>query len=631
MVTKVCIAFVTLTSECALAQSKHLPLFSWKDRAHAQALGQIGGAIAGPLLRVAALFLLVSPAMCHAQNLCLPVIPVTSSTPSPWYVGQTIYAVFPNLAGTDATNYNFALVTANGNEVPLDSLTNCGWNSEVGFPFVIDPAVPTETATAQYWLTCDPVSGPCSPPEGSTWLQASFPVQIVGCPTPAIASVLPSTWFAGKSYDKVTITGTGFTTEGKATAACPVTPVTITAADGSAVPISAVTVENKTTITLTGVAPPAADRTETATVTAGTAPNTGTFNTAQILGNQIMCGLATMNCTQPVISTTDGSDPPVQSVVVGQPIHLTTQPLPAGITATSTTWKVSGTSIGGYAPTTASATITPTTLKNASLNTYWVYPLDSIPVTYIYCVNISGVGNQCSQEAKAAFNVSGPSATITANPTYWSVSPPMACPSIVQLLYFGYPDPTSGCSHKPLVKGISFTAALSNVPNGGGTAEWVQLVKGNRLSGTTLSGVPATPTSLGVGLDKSYPYPPDDPNDPVTTEASDSPNNGLDTSLARETRRFKADMYYLWTSEIDPASIPVPLGYIEWSSSGTAAQHTKNSPPWSLTLSEPTSAVFKVSSDTGSTHGLPTWSGMATQSQSDAGQLDEEDELEEQQ
>jgi hypothetical protein len=484
------------------------------------------------------------------------------------------------------------------------------------------------TFTFQSW--CDDYQHDCIDGGGVLW-QYSFPVQIVGCPTPAIASVLPSTWFAGKSYDKVTITGTGFTTEGKATAACPVTPVTITAADGSAVPISAVTVENKTTITLTGVAPPAADRTETATVTAGTAPNTGTFNTAQILGNQIMCGLATMNCTQPVISTTDGSDPPVQSVVVGQPIHLTTQPLPAGITATSTTWKVSGTSIGGYAPTTASATITPTTLKNASLNTYWVYPLDSIPVTYIYCVNISGVGNQCSQEAKAAFNVSGPSATITANPTYWSVSPPMACPSIVQLLYFGYPDPTSGCSHKPLVKGISFTAALSNVPNGGGTAEWVQLVKGNRLSGTTLSGVPATPTSLGVGLDKSYPYPPDDPNDPVTTEASDSPNNGLDTSLARETRRFKANMYYLWKPQIS-GSIFVPLGYVEWSTSGTAAQKAKDTPPWSLVSSGPTTAVFNASSDTGNAHGFPTWSGIAMNVQSNGNENgDEGEELEEQQ
>jgi len=569
-------------------------------------------------------FLLIPPAFCHAQ------------TPT-WYAGQTASFSFQ---GVFPPTFNLAeesLLAANGDPVPVTNETyTVSGSFEVDFTITIGPNAPTEMATFTFQSWCDDYQHDCIDGGGVLW-QYSFPVQIVGCPTPAIASVLPSTWFAGKSYDKVVIKGTNFITSDKATAACPVTPVTITAADGSAVPISAVTVENKTTITLTGVAPPAADPTETATVTAGTAPNTATSATLatppQILGNEIHCD-PSMNCSQPVISTTDGSNPPVQNVVVGQPIILTTNPnLPASITPYKTTWTADGTNIGGFAvaPDSSSATVTPTGLKTASLNSFWVYQASNIPVTYQYCVNIPGVGKQCSQTANATFSVTGPTATITPGPTSWSVSPQISCSTIVQLLYFGYPDPTSGCSRKPLVKGISFTAALSNVPNGGGTAEWVQLVKGNRLSGTTLSGVPATPTSLGVGLDKSYPYPPDDPNDPVTTEASDSPNNGLDTSLARETRRFKANMYYLWKPQIS-GSIFVPLGYVEWSTSGTAAQKAKDTPPWSLVSSGPTTAVFNASSDTGNAHGFPTWSGIAMNVQSNGNENgDEGEELEEQQ
>ena len=201
-----------------------------------------------------------------------------------------------------------------------------------------------------------------------------------------------------------------------------------------------------------------------------------------------------------------------------------------------TTWTVKGTNIDSYevAADASSASVNETVLSNPGLNTYWAYVQDGIPLTYKYCVEIPSVGNQCSKVANAIFNVTGPSATITPNPNSWGVPPPIACPEMMQFLYFGYPDPTSGCSHIPLVKGISFTAVLSNVPDSGGTAEWVQLVTKNILSGILLSGGPAEPTSLGTGLDNTYPYPPDDPNDAVTTSASDSPNNDLDPSLSRE-------------------------------------------------------------------------------------------------
>ena len=349
----------------------------------------------------------------------------------------------------------------------------------------------------------------------------------------------------------------------------------------------------------------------------------------------------TQNGTTNTISVVDdgsGTTPTAQQAVVGQQVKLTTIPAAEDLTAlglafSENKWTVGGTNIGGFtvSPDFSSAAVTATELKTASLNSFWVYPGSSIPVTYQYCVNIPGVGNQCSQTANATFSVTGPTATITPSPSSWSVSPQMSCPTSVQLLYFGYPDPTSGCIAVPLVKGISFQAALSNVPDSGGTTEWVQLVRKNTLSGTTLSGGKAGPTSQGVGLDNTYPYRPDDLTEAVTTQASDSPSNSLDSTLAKETRRFRADMYYLWRPQI-PGSIFVPLGYVEWSTSGTAAQNTKSTPPWSVESSGTTSAIFYTGSDTGNSHGFPTWNSTVANSQSNDNENDDEGEgLEEQQ
>jgi hypothetical protein len=613
-------------------------------------LGKLGGAIPGPFLRSASLILLISPAICHAVDCDLPGFEnqasITSVTPSTWYAGQTVnvsvvgyfpantapvaeqYCEYGNVDVTTPLGESDSYVGGPGYGV-CDEYVFCVFSTAAGLISSITPVNASQTNFT--------IALPANTPSGIGYVVVSaegvpdswdpFPVQI--CAAPTITSIKPSTWFAGKTYNNVVIKGTGFITADKATAECPETQVSIAAADGSTVPVSGVTVVDKTKITAT-VAPPTDDSTETATVTVGAAPNTATA-TAQILGNQILCD-PSMNCTQTVISTTDGSEPPVQNVVVGQPIILTSPPLPNGITATRTTWTVGGTNIGGYAPTPTSAPPpTKTAVTNSYLNTFWVYPQDGIPVTYQYCVNIPGVGNQCSLVANASFNVTGPTATITPNSNYWTVSPPISCPTTVQILYFGYPDPTSGCALTPLVKGISFQAALSSVPDSGGTAEWVQLITKNTLSGTLLSGGDAGPTSQGVGLDNSYPYLPDDPNDAVTTQASDSPNNALDPSLARETRRFKADMYYLWQPQIS-GSIFVPLGYVEWSTSGTAVQHTNDTTPWSLASSGATTAVFHLSTDTGNTHGYPTWSGIVTNGQSNGNENDDEGEnLEEQQ
>lgn len=90
-------------------------------------------------------------------------------------------------------------------------------------------------------------------------------------------------------------------------------------------------------------------------------------------------------------------------------------------------------------------------------------------------------------------------------------------------------------------------------------------------------------------------------------------------------------MYYLWQPNIS-GSIFVPLGYVEWSTSGTGVQHTKDSPPWSLASSGATTTVFTASSDTGNTHGFPIWSSVVTNGSSNGNEDGGEGEgLEEQQ
>jgi hypothetical protein len=78
-------------------------------------------------------------------------------------------------------------------------------------------------------------------------------------------------------------------------------------------------------------------------------------------------------------------------------------------------------------------------------------------------------------------------------------------------------------------------------------------------------------------------------------------------------------MYLMWTGNADdvqgtdPNYIDVPLGYVDWSISGTANQDKKLSPPWSLALDQgPTpTPTFTPSTDDGTaTHGLPVWTNV---------------------
>jgi hypothetical protein len=226
--------------------------------------------------------------------------------------------------------------------------------TETQFTVKPDVSDPTETATVEVAVPdCDPDWGPCFVPVFTT-------VQIVGCPTPTITSIKPSTWFAGKTYDNVAIVGTNFTTKDKATAGCPETTVNITAADGSVVPVSGVTVADKTKITLT-VAPPASDPTETANVTVGRNPNTATA-TAQILDQKPK--ITSISPSNIYVGKND-----VQVTISGSGFGTSpTVNLPTGVTSsgqTSSDSQIIITLSVGYVTPTTSAKVTVTNNDNS--------------------------------------------------------------------------------------------------------------------------------------------------------------------------------------------------------------------------------------------------------------------------
>ncbi len=348
--------------------------------------------------------------------------------------------------------------------------------------------------------------------------------------------------------------------------------------------------------------------------------------TVQILGApEIQCD-PSMNCTQPVISTTDGTPPPAQSVVVGQQIRLTTIPAATDLTAlglsfSKNTWTVDGTNIGGYPVSTASATVTETVLDKPDITFYWVYPKDeNIPVTYKYCVDIPGADadGKCSLTARAAFTVSGGGKM--SNTPYKKLTIDQLIPCVD-----GVP-PKSGGTKSPFlvygnITGYGCTAVypgstfgISFQPSGaqsGGTYSYVQLLNSDTRTLNTIS------CTTSQGVDLSYPYAGIIPatNPP---QAEDAPNFGLPDHYV-VTRSFNATMFLLWTSNV-PNSIPVPIGYQTWGFTGSAEQNS--SEKWKATTDGTPGPIegFKLSKDNQQTdgyttlhYGYPIWNGPAVE------------------
>ncbi|MGA3081090.1 MAG: hypothetical protein ABSD44_06875 [Terracidiphilus sp.] len=602
-------------------------------------LGMLKKTIKAPLLCAAMLFLLTSPTLCRAQSGCTLTpaqfnqAPGTqlSFYPNVWPPGKsTVVTLFgswttpptPSGCETDFVRVQGRAAQGGGNGVvdPNVTISNITYNADLTHatftatvlpkaPFTQDlVTVACEGACPNYSEIVEYIVIPAPPPPPTP------PPPPPVCP-PTIASVTPDIWFAGKTYT-ATITGTGFNNQ----ITCLALPLNITAADGTAVPYSSVSVDSDKKITLTGVAPPASDPTETACVTPGgvsvlvvragpialgsaaanagaasaAAPAPGTAGstctgqngllgiTVQILGNQITCD-PSMNCNpQDVISKTDGTDPPVQTVATGQQIKLKEYPdLPPGIKATKMTWTVDGTRIADYKPTTASASVKELQeddLKKDNITYYWVYPTPQgakpFRVTYKYCVDIPDVTDKdlkCSLEAKADFAVDGvdsPSINIW-NEVLAHIDDLTGCDLNAggpTLAYGNLRGPTPECSTP--VNPTSGTPGITfypiGTPPGAGSFVFAQLIDSDVVESSRPGATQTCNTTDGV--DRDYPYAID------TASTSDSPIVPLGQNDTTVTRHFKATMYLLWQSTATAGSIPVPLGYIPWAFNAVANQ-----------------------------------------------------------
>jgi len=165
-----------------------------------------------------------------------------------------------------------------------------------------DYSVGTFTTT-QITLT---VTVPANAPAGTYYLQLSSdggtnltaPVQIA-CAPPTITSISPNVWFAGQTYNNVTITGTGFSPAIPGPPGglgppqpCPATTVAVTMSNGGTVAVSSVDVVSATKITAT-VAPAAADSTGGATVKLSGTP--------QATAPAQVCGVPTITSISPTV------------------------------------------------------------------------------------------------------------------------------------------------------------------------------------------------------------------------------------------------------------------------------------------------------------------------------------------
>lgn len=452
-----------------------------------------------------------------------------------------------------------------------------------------------------------------------------------------ITSISPAAWFAGKTYN-ITITGVFPANAPEATLpGCTYDQVSVAftasnngsdGAVGTYVTVSnpAFHTSTQTTATVT-IAANAPSGTAYVYVTCDGCPIEPTASVPILPTPQIQCG-PSMQCSGQTIS---GDNPTPQSAVVGQKIELDTNvtSLPAGLTLSKNTWTLGGTNIGDRPLVlpgggTSSASTKDTVLTNANLTTYWIYPKNNVPVTYQYCVNMPGLSAQdlaaqanCSLEATATFNVSGPSASVHPRAylpnayAYWYVTPPLVGCNNAQDLVFGFTVPgDNSCDPAREFYGIDFLATgITNVPSSGGSFFWIQLVDSNNDTFTTTGGQTIS-APAGTGLDNTYPY-----SDDLETADSPLPTLTNEAGWAKQGRTFSARMYLMWQLSIDANAIAVPIGYVTWSIQGGATNRAGQNPPWALSAPGSTSPVYQQSTDVGQSHGMPTWSSLASNSQ----------------
>jgi len=263
-----------------------------------------------------------------------------------------------------------------------------------------------------------------------------------------------------------------------------------------------------------------------------------------------------------------------QIALTGLPTAAELEDLPLSVTVPSPpTWTIggaNGTNVGGYNPSTASASVAETTLTGPTLTTYWVYP-GTFQVTYTSCIEsqtASPALYECPT-ATATFEVSGPNGpNATGTMTFSPFSPSVSIADLDSCTdsngvfwragpYLAYAQNYSGtpCPGQGFMEtfGISFNSPTGYQNTSGGNFVLVQLIGSDVVTG----GCCTQP----AGLDTKYPYglPP----------SNDNPITYLPPTITNASRTFTANMFLMWQSTTT-GSIPVPVGYQNWGFSGTA-------------------------------------------------------------
>jgi hypothetical protein len=290
----------------------------------------------------------------------------------------------------------------------------------------------------------------------------------------------------------------------------------------------------------------------------------------------------------PVIDGPNGSpinssaSSPIQ-VLAGAPISLSVAS-PSGQTIQSQSWVFGtpGDAVGGYNASAASGCYIPvsgsggcpgTSFVTSQANLgpfFFIVPGKTEKVTV--SVTYSGGATASTEEWYSVGGPTGsvlPSASLQTDDSATTILNPNVNPATLKM--------TNSPSFQSV--GVSFKDSAT-LPQG--SLVWVQIlqkVNYSFLVPTTSAWVP--PANLGVGLDGFYPYPAASQN-----STNDAPSVTLLGGLGEAAESFDAIMYVLWDPAIPPAglqsctpattslnyvstqstcaSIPVPLGSVEW-------------------------------------------------------------------
>ena len=250
-----------------------------------------------------------------------------------------------------------------------------------------------------------------------------------------------------------------------------------------------------------------------------------------------------------------------QSVIVGQRVQLTVILHPS-LPIEEQEWSIGkhGDYTGGFLHTPFLGGPQPVVREGSATAFYWLTPGYDRIVRYRL-----KLANGVTATAMVIFDVEGPSSTQVDVDTEKVAIDPAALNSSVLGM--------TGA-------GISFRARYFLPEGVAKNFIWVQIIQSDAITvnsnGFRLHCVPKTQpiSNVGAGLDTTYPY---DTHNPTL----DNPRIRLASDTQEYSRLFRARMFLLWTSGLSN-SIPVPLGFVDWSFSGEVVLKDVATNTWEL-------------------------------------------------